>query len=352
MMLINKNSLSVEMKGIKIIKKNANKLRTRLIKEKQLCTSYKVHSDDEYVYMPLITEYDEKFINSLLDEFNVNVDDYEFKHAQYRPTNFLDFLDDKISEEEMEEIRKSFDVIGDIVILEIPPELEDKKKVIGEAALKFTKRRSVYYKKSKIQGVTRTRKLEFLAGVDDLETIHKEFGIRFKLNPSTVYFSPRLATERSRIVDEVKEGEVIIDFFAGIGSFPISIAHVKDAKIYGVDINSEAIKYMHDNIKLNKLVGEVIPIEGDINNVIDELPLADRIIMNLPGTAKDFLEIAINHLKCGGILNYYEFSSDYNSVIERVENLAGNRKTTVLDIRKVKSQSPGVWHFGLSIKIE
>ena len=122
-----------------------------------------------------------------------------------------------------------------------------------------------------------------------METIHKEYGIRFKLNPSTVYFSPRLATERSRIVDEVKENEIIIDFFAGIGSFPISIAHVKNALIYSVDINPEAFKYVNENIKLNKLVGEVIPIEGDIREVIKDLPLADRILMNLPGTAKDFL---------------------------------------------------------------
>ena len=145
---------------------------------------------------------------------------------------------------------------------------------------------------------------------------------------------------------------LIIDFFAGIGSFPISIAHVKNAKIYSVDINPEAFKYVNENIKLNKLIGEVIPIEGDINKVIDDLPLADRIIMNLPGTAKDFLDIAVNHIKEGGILNYYEFSSDYDSVIERVNEIASPRKTEILDIRKVKSQSPGVWHIGLSIKIE
>ena len=340
------------MKGIKIIKKEANELRKILIQEKQLCTEYKVMSDENFVYMPLIKDYNAKTIDNIINKFDVEIEDFSFNKAQYRPKNFMDYLGDNISKEEMEEIKKSFDTIGDIVILEIPAELESKKKIIGKAVLDFTKRKSVYYKKSKVQGVTRTRKLEFLAGVDDLETIHKEFGIRFKLNPSTVYFSPRLATERSRIVNEVKENEVIIDFFAGIGSFPISIAHVKNAKIYSVDINPEAFKYVNENIKLNKLIGEVIPIEGDINKVIDDLPLADRIIMNLPGTAKDFLDIAVNHIKEGGILNYYEFSSDYDSVIERVNEIASPRKTEILDIRKVKSQSPGVWHIGLSIKIE
>ncbi len=340
------------MKGIKIIKKEANKLRKILINEKQLCTEYKVRSDDDYVYFPLIIDYDTTLIDKLEKEFDVKVENFSFEEAQYRAKNFMDYLDDKISENEIEEIRKSFDVIGDIVILEIPPELEDKKKIIGEAVLNFTKRKSVYYKKSKVQGVTRTRQLEYLAGVDNLETIHKEFGIRFKLNPSTVYFSPRLATERSRIVNEVQDNETIIDFFAGIGSFPISIAHVKNALIYSVDINPEAFKYVNENIRLNRLVGKVIPIEGDVREVIKELPLADRILMNLPGTAKDFLDIAVNHLKPGGILNYYEFSSDYESVLDRVETIASPRKTEVLDIRKVKSQSPGVWHIGLSIKIE
>lgn len=339
------------MNGIKIIKKEANDLRKKLIVEKQLCTEYKVRSDDTYVYFPLVKDYDNSLIENIVKQYNVSVEDYKFDHAQYRPTNFLDFLDDKISQKDMEEIRKSFDVIGDIVVLEIPPELEDKKAIIGKAVLDFTKRNSVFYKKSKVQGVTRTRELEYLAGENNLETIHKEFGLRFKLNPSTVYFSPRLATERSRVVSEVKNQETIIDFFAGIGSFPISIAHVKDVKIYSVDINPEAFKYVNENIKLNNLIGEVIPIEGDIRVVINDLPLADRIIMNLPGTAKDFLDIAVNHLKNGGILNYYEFSSDFDSVIERVRDVAYPRKIEVLDIRKVKSQSPGIWHIGLSAKI-
>ena len=51
------------MKGIKIIKKEANKLRKILINEKQLCTEYKVRSDDNYVYFPLINNYDTTLIN-------------------------------------------------------------------------------------------------------------------------------------------------------------------------------------------------------------------------------------------------------------------------------------------------
>lgn len=340
------------MKGIKITKKNANEVRKSLINENQINKDYKLHNDKENVYIPLIDNYDTCLIEILQKKYLITLNDYDFIPYQHKAKNFVEYLNDKIPENELEEIRKSFDIIGDIVILEIPPELESEKEIIAKAVLKFTKRRSIYYKKSKVQGITRTRELEFLAGEDNLETIHKEFGIRFKLNPSTVYFSPRLATERLRVVNEVKENETIIDFFAGIGSFPISIAHTKHAKIYSVDINPEAYKYVQENIKLNKLVGEVIPIEGDIREVIKTLPPADRIIMNLPGTAKDFLPVAIEHLKKGGILNYYEFSSDYETVINRVKKIASPRESEVLNVRKVKSQSPGVWHIALDIKIK
>lgn len=339
------------MIGIKIKKQEANIVRKILIKENQLNREYKIKNDSDNVYIPLIPEYDDNIIQKLQEKYPIEINQDEFEESQHKARNFVEYLNNKIPENELNDIRKSFDIIGDIVIVEIPPELSKEKKIIGEAVLKFTKRRSVYCKKSKVQGVRRTRKLEFIAGIDNLETIHKEYGIRFKLNPSTVYFSPRLATERSRVVKEVKNNETIIDFFAGIGSFPISIAHVKPATIYSVDINPEAYKYVNENIKLNKLVGHVIPIEGDIREVIKTLPLADRIIMNLPGTAKDFLDIAINHLKKGATLNYYEFSSDYETVINRVKKVAYPRDIEVLNIRKVKSQSPGVWHISLDAKI-
>ncbi len=339
------------MKGIKIIKKNANDVRKILISNKQLCTKYKVKNDETYVYFPLVSDYDEDIINDISDNYPITISEFEYDMAEYRATNFVDYLVDKIPEEKLEEIRKSFDVIGDIVILEIPEELEDDKVLIGQAALKFTKRKSVYCKKSKVQGITRTRQLEYLAGIDNLETVHKEFGLRFMLNPSTVYYSPRLATERSRIVKQVKDNETILDFFAGIGSFTVSIAHKRDVVAYNIDINPEAIKYAEKNIKINRLIGKVIPCLGDVREVVKDLPDADRIIMNLPGTSREFLPLAVKKLKSSGILNYYEFSSDEDSVIEHVKQASRDYETEILDIRQVRSQSPGVWHYGVDVKI-
>ena len=81
--------------------------------------------------------------------------------------------------------------------------------------LNSPRRKAIYRKGSEIKGVIRTRSLEHLAGEDQSETIHTEYGSKFLLDVRKVYFSPRLATGRERIVKQVKDGEVIIDPLPG-----------------------------------------------------------------------------------------------------------------------------------------
>ena len=88
-----------------------------------------------------------------------------------------------------------------------------------------------------------------------------------KLDVKNVYFSPRLATERKRVQELTNDGEEILDMFAGIGPFPIVIAKEKNVNITAVDINEHAIKYLNENIKLNKLApnAHITAICGDTN---------------------------------------------------------------------------------------
>ena len=258
--------------------------------------------------------------------------------------------------EEIEELKTSFDIIGDIVIVEIPEELKSKKKEIGKATLEFTKRKSVFMKKSAIHGTIRIRDLELIAGEDNAVTIHKEHGTRLKLNVKEVYFSPRLATERKRIADNVNNGEKILDMFCGIGPFPIVIAKNKNANITAVDINSDAIEYLDENIRLNKLKGKIRPFCGDIREVAKENfenEKFDRIIMNLPGLAFEFLDLAVDLIADNGVINYYEFSDSFSQGIERLQKAAHkkNKKVEILNTRKVKSSSPGMWHVSIDGKI-
>lgn len=332
------------MKCVKVPLKQLNDTRIKLMENGQMNMEYRIKACKDYGYIPI----------------NDNVKDYEIVDIELEPIkkvahNFSELLEDELSESEIENLRTSFDTIGDVVILEIPDDLIDKKQMIGDAALEFTKRKSVYMKKSAIKGTTRVRELEFLSGKDDSITIHKEHGARLKLDVREVYFSPRLATERKRVMESVKNGEKILDMFCGIGPFPIVIAKNKNVDITAVDINDKAIKYLNENIKLNKLKGNIKTYCGDVRDVANSFNTKfDRIIMNLPGLAYTFLDVSVDLIKNGGIINYYEFSDSYEQGIERLNKAANNvgKKVEIINTRKVKSTSPGEWHIAIDGKIE
>jgi tRNA (guanine37-N1)-methyltransferase len=334
------------MLALKIPKNKADFIRRILLKHSLIDLDFKIKRSDEYVYIPILKKPDNEVLREYDKDFEVVYQ--SFDAYRKRPTSLKGYLKDVVEQDVILEIKKSFDIIGDVVILEIPEDLESLKYKIADAALKFTKRKSVYRKTSEIKGVTRTRTLEHLAGEDQSETLHTEYGSRLLLDVRKVYFSPRLATERERIVEQVSDGEVIVDLFAGVGPFSVNIARQKTVEIYAVDINPHAIYYLKRNMKLNKMKGRIIPVLGDAYQFLSEKDVnADRIIMNLPGTACKYLEEAINSLKVGGTLHYYEFSSDYQNPIKRIKEASRKRDVTILNKRKVKSSSPGTWHIGI-----
>ena len=331
------------MKCVKVPLKKLNDTRIKLMEEGLMSMEYRIKACDEFGYIPVTKDID-----------NYTIVDIDLKPMKKVPHNFSELLEDELTNAEIENLRTSFDTIGDIVILEIPDDLIDKKQIIGDAALKFTKRKAIYMKKSAIKGTTRVRDLEFLSGVDDSVTIHKEHGARLKLDVRKVYFSPRLATERKRVMESVKDGEKILDMFCGIGPFPIVIAKNKNVDIAAVDINEYAIEYLNENIRLNKLKGNIETYCGDVRKVSDEFKTKfDRIIMNLPGLAYTFLDVSVDLIEDGGIINYYEFSDSYESGIKRLTDACNNAGKTVeiIGTRKVKSTSPGEWHIAIDGKV-
>ncbi len=331
------------MKCVKVPLRQLNDTRITLIEKGLMNMEYRIKAEDDFGYIPV----------------NEDIEGYEIVCMHLEPMkkvahNFSELLEGELTEEEIENLKTSFDTIGDIVILEIPDELYDKRQLIGEAAHEFTKRKAIYMKKSAIKGTIRIRDLEFLAGVDDSITIHKEHGARLKLDVREVYFSPRLATERKRVMESVKDGEKILDMFCGIGPFPIVIARNKNVEITAVDINDSAIKYLDENIGLNKLKGSIETYCGDVREVAKTFNCKfDRIIMNLPGLAYTFLDVAVDLIEDGGTINYYEFSDSYEQGIKRLKTACENVGKTVeiTNTRKVKSISPDEWHISIDGKV-
>jgi tRNA (guanine37-N1)-methyltransferase len=339
------------MMGLRVPKNYANEIRKILSKHSLLNFDLKIKHTNDFVFFPLDNIPNEK-IYKKFRELGIGIIDTDFEKFKRLPKSLKDCLKGKIEDKKIDEINKSYDVIGDIVILEIGNDLENEKNLIGEAALKFTKKKSVYRKIGKTKGVSRLRELEIIAGDDISETFHREHGNRFMLDVKKVFFSPRLATERERILEQVKDGEIIIDMFTGVGPFAISMARKHDIKVYAVDINPKAFYYLKKNITLNKVNNKVIPILGNASEFLDQNKIqADRIIMNLPGKAYNFLKSAIDSLKTGGILHYYEFASDFKETTKRLETVSYPRRVKILNKKRVRSISPCKWHIGIDAMI-
>jgi len=336
------------MKGLKVPKKMANEIIKLLVESSVINRDYRIRRDDEHVYIPILEDADVPEIDG------VTVIDDSFDESKRSPRSFIDILRDEIPAELLESIRRSFDIIGDIVIVEIPYELEDYRFRIGEAVLEFTGRRAVYMKRGSVSGVVRTRELELIAGEPVSETVHREYGSRILVDVKKVYFSPRLANEREIVAGQVRDGEVVLDMFAGAGPFAVAITrHGRASKVYAVDINPDAVHYIRKNAEINPGGDRIVAIEGDVREFLrGRESFADHVIMNLPGTACEFLDDAVRAVKDGGIIHYYEFARDFETPMKRLSKAAEPFSVEFIDKRRVKSRSPGVWHMGIDARIK
>ena len=195
-----------------------------------------------------------------------------------------------------------------------------------------------------VKGELRIRELEPIAGSGTTETRHKESGVTMITDPAKVYFNPRLATERMHVASEVRDGETVIDMFAGVAPFPLVICkHARPKVVYSIDLNHDAYLFMQRNIELNK-ARNIVPMEGDASEVVKDLPQADRVIMNLPQIAYRFLDVALSKTKKGGIVHMHRIM-ERDTSDELTQELVENMCQMGLDChlaekRELKTYSP------------
>ncbi len=301
--------------------------------------------DAETVYLPMKDgEY----------EGEGRVCEHDFDPAAPQPAGYRDRA--RVPPGARKLLPRAFDVIGKVIIIKIPDGLEQYRQEIGEALLLARPEARSVARDRGVQGEDRVRDLEVIAGEPDLETVHVEHGLRFELDPSRVFFSPRLATERWRVTGLVKAGEAVLDMFAGVGPFAIQIAkRAKPCSVRAVDINPVAVEYMTRNIRLNKASG-VEPMLADARELPGKVPAADRIIMNLPHNAFDFLPVALKLLRHGGTIHLYAIM-DREKKAARKDAVAAavekeGRKLAAAGLHLVRGFSTIESHFVFDLRVE
>ncbi len=251
---------------------------------------------------------------------------------------------------EQEKMRASYDVLGDIAIVEIARGLEKKETRLGKLLLSLHPNIKVVAKKrGGHTGRFRRQPLKILAGESRLETTHRESGVSMCLEVSTCYFSPRLSEERLRISRLVKKDERVLVLFGGIGPFALVIAkHAKPARVDSVELNPAAHKYAALNASRNKL--NVVAIKADAKSFLLRCAKAgvkyDRILLAWPGHAAPFLPAAIKCLARAGVLHYYDFAEqgkfDVASVKVKSACSKSKRKCRIIRVVTCGQKEPRV----------
>jgi tRNA wybutosine-synthesizing protein 2 len=264
-------------------------------------------------------------------------------------------LKKKIPKEELSLLPSSYQKIGNIVIINLKEKLWKYDKKIGRIILEnIPDTKNVCRRKDFITTPFRKPSLVVIAGEKNTETIHKEHGIIYKLDVNEIMFAKGNLNERNRIAKLVKKNEIVVDMFAGIGYFSLGVAKtLKPKKIYAIDINPVAYEYLKENIKLNKVEDKVVPILGDC---VVELPklgrIADRILMGLLPSCKEYLVDAMKVIKPNGIIHYHGTAYDWKELFDDVNTAAEIEgfKTELIRKTRVKSYAPKIYHWVLDCR--
>jgi len=199
---------------------------------------------------------------------------------------------------------------------------------------------------SEVSGEYRTREFEVLAGIPTTRTDVIEYGHRFTVDLSTAYFSARLSSERQRILEQVGDHETLLDMFAGVGPFAITLA-ARAALVVASDINPRAIILMLANLAQNR-TKNVLPVLADAHHLSGSIPWRfDRIVMNLPLAGTEFLPDAFRLCKPGGKIHFYALVSAEGEHLACIQGLGGE----VIAERVVRSYSPGQWHSVYDVRV-
>ena len=269
-------------------------------------------------------------------------------------------LEGILSDKDSKDLVSAFDQIGDIIIVRIPDSLVSKKKIIGKILLEQVKTaKSVFYQSSPVEGDFRTRNLQLIAGEKKTETEYRENGCRFLVDVEKAFFSPRLSTERERISNLVNDDDVVINMFGGVGMFSILAAKKTRCIVYNIDINPTASKLCEENIKLNKLKGDVISLNGDSTAIINEQlqNKADRVLMLLPERSDEFLDTAISSLKKNGFIHYYshihaEKKQDAPKLSEDHFLSINKTQAKIISSKNVRPIGPRFYQTVIDVKIQ
>ncbi len=334
---------------IRVPKRLGERVRRRLVAQGLLDPGYKVRREDDHVLFPLTRPLSRGEAEVLGGEPCVAI----FEERRRKPANVREFLEERLGRPV--DAVYSYNMVGDIVLVSMKPEqVERYGRLIGEAVAAIHPGVKAVYAKVSTVGEFRVQKLVHLYGEKRTWTIYKEHGIRFWVDVARMYVNPSLAEEHRRVAEMVGEGERVLDMFSGFGGFSLHIARLREAVVVATDINPYAVEALRKSIGMNKLRGEVHPLQCDAG--LAEALLRGsftRIIANNPLHIHEFSKPLCSLVGEGGIIHYYLVSGSEEEAASRAGEalVEAGCRVEIRGVRRVLDYSPYRYIYAVDLEV-
>ena len=258
---------------------------------------------------------------------------------------------------------KRIEIIGDIAVIRKPFDLdpESLRPVAEELLKRLSYIKSVWLAITPVEGTHRVRQYVHLAGEKRSETVYREHGCSFMLDITRVYISPVLGYDHMRIAKMVRDGEKVLNMFAGIGGYSIVLSrHARPSYVLSIDINPDAVRYLRINIELNRVGDRNEVVLGDALKIVSSLRREfDRVLMPLPELWREALVVALDAVKMGGYIHPHLFvdadrkREAFDRAIEMVSRVLKEKKIRfdVMGGHVIRSVGPRRYHVTLDIAV-
>ena len=286
--------------GLLVPRSRGEAVRQELLESGRLRADLEIRHEGNYLVLPLM-ERDEPVPGAWGE-----LVERDFGAVPRRgPVRYRDLLD--WPDAEKDSLPRSFDVIGDIVLVRLPPEVEARQHEVGEALLRFVPGARLVGLDRGVQGADRIRHVERIAGSGPFRTRHRENGLELDVDLERAYFSPRLAREHARVAEEVRSGERVYDLCCGVGPFAVTIARLgRASRITAVDANPEAILLLRATLARYPFGAHVAAVPATVEAFAPNAEPVERVVMNLPREGIKYLPSVARTAAPGGRLYYYE----------------------------------------------
>ncbi|AEH61815.1 protein of unknown function Met10 [Methanosalsum zhilinae DSM 4017] len=239
-----------------------------------------------------------------------------------------------------------FDVLGDIAVVQIPPDIGPYKRAIAEAIVENRRDINVVLNKiTKLTGDSRTASFECLLG-NRFTTDYREYGYVYRIDLANAFFNSRLSYERQRIQSQVKTDEMVVVPFSGVGPFAIPAA--KKATVVAVDSNHRACRLLKYNSRINSVEDNLSIVHSDACSIRSMFSQDfDRAIVPAPYGMDRFLKIISDCIKKGGMIHFYTFKKEH-----QIPELIHTYHRSGLDVRfyrRCGNVAPGVSRWALDL---